>query len=257
MKNIMFGICQWNLPTKGYKGVYEIKKLGLEGMELDFTRELRWNMKKYRKASKETGILFPTLGLNIFCQKSYTYPGSERFFERTVAKALACAVKLDVKTLQIPAFFASDIVNDEALRMAAKNLKKACEMAEPFGINIGTENALDADQNQKLFQLVNHPLFRFYFDNQNLWRMKGKSCLDVLAVMKDQIIEAHAKDSRVINGEAKWFPLGEGDAEFAPSMNFLKENNYSGWIHLENDYQLDPNYEEAIKKDLNTILQQT
>ncbi len=255
-----YGICQWNLPVNGPEGCYELVKCGLDGMELNYTNELLENIDEYCKIAGETGVEFPTLGMNNFCDRSYICEGSEAYFEKEIATALKCALKLGVKTLQIPAFAASDIKTGDELCMAAKNLRKACELAEPYGIYICTENALDAEQNSEFFKLVNHPLFKFYFDNQNLWRMKGKHCAEVLELMKDHIVEAHAKDSLVIDGNQTWLPLGEGDGEFYSSMEFLKNKAFSGWIHLENDYQtdaeknpLDFDYIEAIKKDLNTL----
>lgn len=251
-----YGICQWNLPVEGPEGCYEVKKLGLDGMELNYSLELIENINAYKKASEETGVEFPTIGMNIFCGESYIKEGTETFFETEIEKALKCAEKLNTKTVQIPAFFASDIKTDEELRIAAKNLQKACKMAEKYKINIGIENALDAQQNQKLFEIVKHPQFKFYFDNQNLWRMKGKKCAPVLQIMKDLIVEVHVKDSLIQDGKQKWMPLGTGDAEFETSMSFLTKTHYEGWIHLENDYQIDSDkydFEEAIRKDLETV----
>lgn len=253
-----YGICQWNLPVKGPRGCYELKKLGLDGMELEYTSELSSQINEYKKAAEETGMRFPTLGLNVFCGTSYSKEGNEEYFENVIEDALRCADALGIKCLQIPAFFESDISNDEELAVAAKNLKKACELAEKYQIMIGSENALDAKMNIELCKLVDHPLFRFYFDNQNLWRMKGKRCGEVLAAMKDLLVEAHAKDSKVFLGKQKWKPLGKGDAEFDSSMKALKEFGYDGWIHLENDYQIDAtkkrfDYEKAIKRDLSVL----
>lgn len=255
-----FGICQWNLPVKGPSGCYEIAKLGLDGMELEFNEELIEKLPEYQKAAAETGMKFPTIGMNIFCDNSYIEEGSGSFFEEQIKKALMCAEALKVKVLQIPAFGKSDISTEEELKIAARNLKRACELATPYGILIGTENALNAEKNRKLFRLVNHPGLRFYFDNQNLWRMKGLSCREVLETMKNNIVEAHAKDSRIILKKQRWKALGLGDAEYQSSMDFLKANGFDGWIHLENDYQIDAakkprmfDWAKAIKKDLSIL----
>ncbi len=253
-----YGICQWNLPVKGAQGCYELKKLGLDGMELEYTPELYSQIDEYRKAATETGMQFPTLGLNVFCSTSYTKEGNEAYFEDIIVEALKCADELGIKCLQIPAFFESDIGSEEELAVAARNLKRACELAEKYQIRIGSENALDAQMNIELCRLVDHQLFSIYFDNQNLWRMKGKHCHDVLMAVKDKIVEVHAKDSKVFGGVQKWKPLGKGDAEFASSMKTLKDFGYDGWIHLENDYQISAqkrsfDYEEAIKRDLEVL----
>lgn len=254
-----YGICQWNLPVSGPEGVYELKELGLDGMELNYGYELINNIERYQRASDETGMMFPTIGMNVFCGESYVAKGSEGFFEQEIRKALECAAGLNVKTLQIPAFVKSDIQTEEELMCAAGNLKRACELAERYGIYIGTENALDEEENMRLFELVDHQLLKLYFDNQNLWRMKGIHCKGVLEKMREQIVEVHAKDSRVFGGRQKWKPLGKGDAEFKTSMKFLKENGFDGWVHLENDYQVsvsaDKNFDwrKAVRCDLDTL----
>lgn len=78
--------------------------------------------------------------------------------------------------------------------------------------------------------------------------------------MREHIVEAHAKDSLVIDGTRTWMPLGTGDGEFASSMELIKEFGFDGWIHLENDYRVsainnpkDFDYREAIKRDIATL----
>ncbi len=256
-----YGICQWNLPVKGPEGCYALKELGLDGMELGFDAGLEEQVDEYIAAAKETGMEFPTLGLNGFCGKSYTVPGSEAFFEDMIARALVVAKKVGAKTLQLPAFFASAIDDDDALVQAAKNLRRGCELAEEYNVYIGIENALSLENNIRLFELVDHPLLKLYFDNQNPVRMKGLSSAEILAGMKDELVEVHLKDSSLVNGASVWMPIGEGECMYEECAALLKEIGYDGWMHLENDYQKgradDPAYDAMayIRADIEKMKQ--
>lgn len=233
---IRYGICQWCLPVKGPAMCAAAAEAGLSGIELDFSSELEECAGDFLEAAEKAGIVFPTLGMNIFCSQSYVTAGSEGFFQEQVERAASLAVKLGAHTLQLPAFFASEISDEATLVQAARNLKAGCAIAADHGLILGTENALTLEQNQELFRLVDSPALRFYFDTQNMWRMKGMTNRPVLTGMRDKLCEVHVKDSVMENGAQKWMPLGQGDAEFDSSCAFLKESAYSGWVLLETEY---------------------
>ena len=233
---LRYGICQWCLPVKGPAMCAAARDAGLSGIELDFSPELEESADAFLEAAKKAGIVFPTLGMNIFCSQSYVAPGSEAFFEEQVTRAAALAVKLGVHILQLPAFFASEITDEATLAQAARNLKAGCAIAADNGLILGTENALSLEQNRQLFALADSPALRFYFDTQNLWRMKGMTNRPVFTGMRDKLCEVHVKDSVMENGAQKWMPLGQGDAEFGSSCALLRDSAYSGWVLLENEY---------------------
>lgn len=69
--------------------------------------------------------------------------------------------------------------------------------------------------------------------------------------------EIHVKDG--INKKDSCSYLGEGEADFAGTMEVLKKANYSGWLHLENFYDREPlcstmeSYIDVAKKDLEIL----
>lgn len=230
--NNKYGICQWCLPAQELANCEFIANVGLDIMELSYEENLLEQAYLYKKEAERLNISFPTLGMNIFCENSYLAFDSENMFLNHIEKAIKIAKIIGIKTIQIPAFYASEIKTTEDLKIAAKKFQIACDL-DP-DIYIGTENALNKTENEKLFKLVNRENFKFYFDTQNLKQMKNIENYDVLEAMKDKLIEVHVKDSKLnLN---KWAVLGEGDTGFLDTINHLKILNYRGNIYLENDY---------------------
>lgn len=259
MKN-KYGICQWCLPVKGLKGCEVAAKLDLDGMELEFSEELVKNAKQYKEMAERFCIEFPTIGMNVFCDHSYVEKEGRHFFMESIKKGFHAAVIIGAKTIQIPAFYASEIRTDSELKCAAECFSEACELVKNSGLVIATENVLDLEQNQEFFRLVDQKNFGFYFDTQNLKQMKNRDNYHLLEGMKAHICEVHVKDCVI--GEKDKFScavLGKGNTDFEETASHLKKMGYEGWIHLENGYDKPlagsdcSDYAVNIQRDLQII----
>ena len=56
--------------------------------------------------------------------------------------------------------------------------------------------------------------------------------------LKTSYPEIHVKDG--LNKKDSSAYLGEGETDFAGTMEVLKKANYKGWLHLENFYDRKP-----------------
>ena len=71
------------------------------------------------------------------------------------------------------------------------------------------------------------------------------------------VAELHVKDGK--NKDLSGALLGEGDVNFAESMDVLRKHDYSGWVVTENYYDVAPlcgeedNPVKLIKRDLSTL----
>lgn len=232
-----YGVCQWCLPIEGPDGCDAVSALGLDGMALEYSQTLRKRAGEYRRRSLDLGIQLPTMGMNVFCNHSYTCPGGKGFFVDQVKSALEIAGETGVGILQIPAFYASAINSDDTLLRAAECLRAACELARPLGLRVGTENALTRAQNLRLFALTDADNLALYFDTQNLLQMEGLRDEGLLEAMRERLCEVHVKDCILGASPIEWAVLGRGETDFADAMENLKRLKYQGWIHLENDYR--------------------
>lgn len=254
-----YGICQWCLPVEGLDGCDAAAALGLDGMELEYSAALVRQAAEYRRRSEKAGIELPTIGMNGFCDHSYTCPEGHAFFVEQIKAAIDAALETGSRILQIPAFFASAIHTDEALKCAADCLSAACELARPYGIRIGTENALDRKQNLKLFRLVDSDNLFFYFDTQNLLQMEGLAADDVLDAMKGRLCEIHVKDCVLGANPVVSAILTKGETGLQATLQNVKNLGYQGWIHLENNYNRHlygadmRTWQECIQMDLRIV----
>lgn len=77
--------------------------------------------------------------------------------------------------------------------------------------------------------------------------------------LKTSYPEIHVKDS--LNKKDSSAYLGEGETDFAGTMEVLKKANYKGWLHLENFYDRKPlcdtqaSFIEVAKHDLALLKQ--
>ena len=254
-----YGVCQWCLPVNGLECCDAVSSLGLDGMELEYTEELKKQAKAYRQRSHDLGIALPTMGMNVFCDHSYTRAEGYSFFVEQIKQALEIADEIGLQILQIPAFFESAIRTDDALKCAAECLHAACELARPLKLRVGTENALTKEQNLRLFQMVDEDNLAFYFDTQNLLQMEGLPDNGLLEAMRDRLCEMHVKDCILGTAPIEWTVLGTGETGFMDTLSNVKRLNYQGWIHLENDYHASIrgaeglNWKDALRLDLDIV----
>ena len=82
--------------------------------------------------------------------------------------------------------------------------------------------------------------------------MKGLDGPELLKDAYERVAELHLKDGFQDDKPAL---LGQGESDLEGSIAILKEKNYQGWMHLENNYHQLPkilglSLEEVIKKDI-------
>ena len=167
---------------------------------------------------------------------------------------------MNMQMIMMPSFNDGYIENDEDLEVTAEALKYACREAAKHQITITTENLLTIEDNLRLFDLVDEKNFSCLYDSQNYWNWKGWHQPAMLRQLIEHEIlypEIHVKDG--IDKKDSCSYLGEGETDFAGTIEVLKKAGYSGWLHLENFYDREPlgstmdSYLDVAKKDLEIL----
>jgi sugar phosphate isomerase/epimerase len=238
---VKFGICQWSLPIEGPYCCKVAADLGLEGIELNFGKEIAdepltksYVRQAYLDAGKEWGIAFPSLGLNLLCQYGMSKAGDADAATAAIHAAVAVASAMDIRLLQLPSFFSGEINTQEEFQQTVKILRIACKAAKGGGMLIGTENALSANDNLRLLKEVGQENLRIYFDTQNPHAVKGLNVPEMVQALSSMIVEVHIKDGT--DGAFSSALLGQGTSSFFKTAGQLKKAGFSGWILLENEY---------------------
>ncbi|GKX30688.1 hypothetical protein SH1V18_31680 [Vallitalea longa] len=258
---IKLGLCAWMLPMEEEETFAFAGRLGFDGIAIElkykdgsFHLSDKEKQKKYLELAKENNVVIATFALNTLCDKDHGMSNKEdheTVFD-IIDKAVEIAEDMGVKTFQFPSFFASDITNEEEFNNTVTCFKYACEKVKGKDIKIGWENTMDKDNNLLMLERVNSDDFFIYYDTQN---PVSFSNLDNVQLAKDlvgSVKEIHAKDS--LEDLSAELYIWEGIANFKEVMEVFRDNNYSGWIIIENLYKAFKNYENIIKKDREFII---
>jgi sugar phosphate isomerase/epimerase len=257
---------KWVLPLPGPYSCKIAAELGLEGIELDlgsyeqgFPLTNQIVQQAYLEAGEKWNIMYPSIAVNALLAYGMTNPENSK--KRDIAlgaiyKGIDTAEALKIPIVQLPSFKDGLINNEEDFRLTSQCIKIACQYAEDKGIIIATENILSVEDNLRLLNEVGYNNLKIFFDTLNPYRRKKYDVAEMIRKIGRFICEVHVKDG---NDDEMFTALGSGKSDFYKSIEALKEINFSGWIYLENFYNLIMlNYGskesfELLKLDINIL----
>ena len=104
--------------------------------------------------------------------------------------------------------------------------------------------------------MVDRNNFYLYFDSQNYNVFRGYSEISILEGLYPRMCnQLHVKDGEVMSGGL----LGTGPSNFHATMEWLGKHNYTGYILLENYYDVLPlrlqneNPYKLLRQDIATL----
>lgn len=267
--NVKFGVCDWSLPGNGIAAARMAKELGLKGLQLGFMHYERgflitqkWFRDYYMEEADKFGIELLSIAMCVFDYCGLKNPrnseNGKKVYEM-IDQSIEAADHMRMKMVMMPSFDDGLIIDDDDLLITADALKYACKLAAKYKIVITTENALTAEKNKQLFKSVDEPNLQGFYDSQNYKSIMGWDQASILEEQFDIFYpEMHLKDG--IGKASSCRLLGDGDANFFGTIKVLKDKKYSGWLHLENSYDLPPlsllspkNYIDVVRMDLNIL----
>jgi 2-epi-5-epi-valiolone 7-phosphate 2-epimerase len=242
------GICEWSLPIDGPYACKLAASLGIDGIQLNigdaergFPLSKKVVQEAWLEASRETGVLFPSIAVRTTDYFSMMAPkGSEdrETVMTAIYKAIDAAVAMNIPLVMIPQFVKSAIETEDDFQCVVKTLQDVCQTALEKSIIIATENLLTVDELSRLFKEVDRSNLRLYFDTQNYYLNKGYDTPSLIEALMPFIYEVHVKDGK--ENDLSGALLGTGDTKFFESVDLLKKNGYTGWFVSENYYDQKP-----------------
>lgn len=246
--SIKIGICHWSLPIEGPYALKLVSELGLQGIQLDigpydrgFPLSYKEVQEAYLEMSEKYNVKITSLAVREL--DNYGLTRENGTAEKDIAleavmTAIDIAKEMDISNVMIPSFEDGDIKTEQDFQNVIEVLRKACDKTLNSNITITTENLLSIEENKRLFSIINRPNLKLYFDTQNYYLRRQYNPAEMINELFPFIEEVHAKDGK--NGFMSANLLGEGDSGFYKSMEALKDNDYKGWILLENYYDQKP-----------------
>lgn len=264
---IKIGICHWSLPMEGPYALKLVSELGLQGIQLDVGSHKRGFLLSYKEVqeaylemAEKYNVEITSLAVRELDNYGLTRENGtdeKNIATEAVMTALEIAKDMGIKNVMIPSFEDGDIKNEEDFNRVVEVLRHACDATINDDITITTENLLSTEQNKRLFDIVNRPNLKLYFDTQNYHLRRQYNPAEMVNELFPFIEEVHAKDGR--DGFMSASLLGEGDSGFHETMEALKNNHYEGWILLENYYDQKPlslteeNPIKLLEKDISIL----
>jgi sugar phosphate isomerase/epimerase len=138
-----------------------------------------------------------------------------------------------IKKMEFAGRLGAKIVNTNAGTKARiddfwKNLKKLIPVAEQWNIIIGFESHGDivntAQDSISIFKKINHPLVRLNYDTGNTYfYCNGKIKVEEdIKYGEEYLAHIHLKDITIRDNKVAYVPIGDGDVNFPPIIEWLK-----------------------------------
>jgi sugar phosphate isomerase/epimerase len=197
--------------------------------------------------AKRNGVSVSTLCASYFM----VYPfhgvddGSREEGIKVLVKLIGYASEIGVSTILFPVLEQSAVKSEHEKDILIESLAEPLKIASDFGIRVGLETELPAQEYLDL--VVRHPLLGVYFDTGNA-TAKGYRAADDILTLKSRIYGIHIKD-RVVGGSSTF--LGQGDCDFRAFFASLFTTGYQGPVTLESAFNA--SYIDVARRHLEYI----
>lgn len=247
MKDCRVAICEWSMPIKGPCMFSVMKKLGLDGIQIDdwsswehcYPLTDKLVQKLYTEAAKENDMIIPSIGSNAFARlggfvNRINTDEGKKSLEALDTTRIICE-EMGIPLAMFPTCWGGYLKTQEDIENAAEMLRIACKKYDDSPINIAIETVLTPDQFKDLFSYVGSKSLKIYYDTQNtqyfghVYPPEELKKIDI-----GDIAEVHFKDGKLRSQGSVFY--GDGETGFIDTVSVLKEKCYDGWCVIENFY---------------------
>jgi len=263
MAEIKIGAVAWGLPGGGTFAPMVASEAGLQGIQLDLGSYLDGYpltqsevIRGYKEAAVQYNIEYTAIVINDVMEHPFIYgkdtPDGKIAYDQAVL-AVEAAEKIGINRIMIPNFMKNLITADDHIKHTIDYLRFACELAMPKNIVILTETGLEAKSQIEMMKEVDASNLKVHFDTQNFkFNHDMDQCEQLNAHYAYMDNQFHTKDGIDAPGSKL---LGKGNTDFYGQMAILREREFSGWIIIENYYNLRPLRDEAPNGNQMALLQ--
>jgi sugar phosphate isomerase/epimerase len=241
------GACDWSLGKAQDIGVFEVaRKIGLDGVQVSLGIGPKLDLREeavrqqYREAAKQYGMAICALGLSGLNRVPYS---SDPQAEQWVNESIDVMVKLDVRLILLPFFFAGDIKDDAKLQDSViQKLKKIAPQAERAGVTFALETTLDAATHCRILDAVGSPCVKVYYDVSNMIRQGYDIYKEIRQLGSGRIAQMHMKEKGTL--------LGEGLVDYRKVKDAIDAIGYRGWLVIEDARPKGRTLEDSYQQNL-------
>lgn len=245
---MQIGICDWTLKMPGdYRAIETARQMGFDGLQLSLNCDDAAasvnpsNVLSFKTASEKHQVQMCSAAAVNFLQRPFALvPDASDIF----SGYFELLHQLEISVVLLPFFGRSDInpkaplkskivkllrrlpTNSELYRRTIESMKNIALLAEKFGITIGMETLLDADQAKRMIDEIDSPFIKVFYDTGNAVRMKYNVPEEIRRLGQNYICQIHLKEFNAT--------LQDQEKHYMDIIEALYSTGYNTWIVIEN-----------------------
>lgn len=219
----------------GYEGI-QLGDLG--GIAAGFPMNRKSVQEGYMQAAADAGVELQALhpyglqrqGTMLSLPDTTAWDESRLSLEMCVK---ACA-DMGIPELMVSSFFNTAVVNDWDIKVYARHLSYACDLAQEYGIIVSYECALTLPKLLQMLELTGGRAKVCYDVRNPITEGCGYPVEDIPALGAEHISHFHIKDAP--EDMKNWCLIGDGISNIDRVAEVIDQTGYTGWFVSENDY---------------------
>lgn len=219
--------------TARIDAVEKAARIGFEGVEITFggpdedgmlllAREER--QQRYMEELDRHGIKAAGTHLFVLHQNLLKDP-DDPLARKWVEQAIPATHNLNAEVILLPFFGDGAIETTAEMHYVADLMNDLGAMAQDYGVILGLENTLSAEDNMRILDRANSPAVKVYYDTGNSHGFGHDIYSEIRRLGSERICQFHLKDNPHY--------MGEGEIDFDEVFRIIDEIGYSGWLILE------------------------
>jgi sugar phosphate isomerase/epimerase len=245
------GITDWNLRmTVKPEAVPTAARLGFDGVQISCGRQIADNkmpldtpelIAKYIALSKEHRIPIDGTCVDRLHDNGLK---SDPLAVKWVSDGIRLTKAVGTRVALIPFFGKWAMTTQEEMNYAGDALRELGKEAEKAGVILGLENTNSAEDNVRIMERSRSSAVKVYYDVGNS-TFNGYDVLkEIRWLGKDRICQFHIKDRGM---------LGEGQIQFKPIMQAIRDIGFTEYANLETSVRSNETLEADQKKNLEFV----
>ena len=224
---------------RGYRGELDVFKLD------EFSTKARENAQRFRDAHLE----IPCFSSSVRISFDSSASKRDKNINELKSYARLCEI-FNASYIRIFGGHFAEIHREQAVEIAAKELKQLATIAEDFNVMLLLETHddwLDCHLLKSLMEQVDSPSVGILWDTHHPYRFVGEEPTETWQTIGKWIRYTHWKDSYSDESAEEGYRLcliGDGDTPLTRIYSVLKDGNYDGYMTLEWEKMWHPEIEE-------------
>jgi len=227
---IRLGVCDWTIGKTGDPAALALAgSLGCDGVQVSLVPKgdslalaKPILQSAFIKAAVEAHVAIASFAIGDLNDVPLK---SDPRAEKWLAEGIDIAAAMGVRTILVPFFGKGDLKGDAAgVEAIVAALRRLAPKAEAKGIVLALESWLNAAEHIAILDRVGSSAVKVYYDVANS-QEAGHPILDEIRLLKDRIVEFHAKDTTDL--------YGKGSIDFPSVRRAMEDIGYSGWLVME------------------------